>query len=169
MAAVSSVTTGPSGRFEQDGLAPGEYSISVRAAGHASNDLETVRVQSGEESEVRLAVDTGVTALVKLEDPEGQASRLRVEVFDGEDHEVGGLITAQQLRSLFNKGAPPSSSAWAPCPPGRYTVRATSPEGDVDREARDACARATRRSSCSSSWNRRGGLALRAARRERGG
>lgn len=128
---VATATTGAGGRFRRAGLAPGEYTLSVRGEGVAANDAARVVVQSGETSEVRLSVEAGVTVRVALEDPDGAARRARVEVLDGDGREVGALLTQRQLRALFNEGSSSRERVVGPLPPGRYTVRATTEDGRV--------------------------------------
>jgi len=137
VSAVASTTTDATGRFEHDALAPGTYLVSVRADEHASNDEAAVTVRSGETSEVELAVETGTLVRVKLVDPDGLAKRSRVEVFDRDGREVGGLISARALRAQFTEGASSSEHEIGPLPPGRYRVIGTLSDGTtVDRSVR---------------------------------
>lgn len=134
---VAAATTDATGRFEQDGLAPGVYLVSVRSDEHASNDQASVTVRSGEASEVELAVETGTIVKVKLVDPDGLAKRSRVEVFDRDGTEVGGLVSISALQALFSEGSSTSVHEIGPLPPGRYRVVGTLPDGTtVDRSVR---------------------------------
>ena len=137
VSAVSAASTDATGRFEQDGLAPGTYSLSVRSDDYASNDQAAVTVRSGEASEVELSVETGTLVRVKLVDPDGLAKRSRVEVFDRDGRDVSGMVSVSALRALFNEGASSSEHEVGPLPPGRYRVVATLPDGQqVDRSVR---------------------------------
>ena len=131
VARVSGTVTDGAGRFEQTGLAPGTYSLTVRGEALAGDALAAATVESGETTEVELTVETGTMLLVTIEDPEGVLRRARIEVLDGEGRDLGSLLTLQAVQALFNSGASSTEQRLGPVPPGRYTVRATTAEGLV--------------------------------------
>ena len=130
VSSISGTNTNAAGRFEQTGLAPGNYTLSARAEGFAASEATTVRVQSGEMAETEFEVEVGTTLLVTFEDGEGELQRARIEVLDGNGTEVGGMMSIQAMQSIFNEGASSREQRVGPLPPGRYTVRATTPEGE---------------------------------------
>jgi hypothetical protein len=131
---VSGTSTDGVGRFEKEGLAPGSYTLSVRADTLASEDQIAVRVTSSEVVEARLVVETGTRVRVKLEDSGGSARRARIEVFDKNDREVGGLMTVEDMQQMFNEGTSSLERVLGPLAPGRYTVRATTLDGRVSEK-----------------------------------
>ena len=131
---ISGTKTDGGGRFKKTGLAPGDYTLSVRASELASEDQITVHVSSGESVEARLAVEMGTRVRVKLEDAGGDARRARIEVFDKDDREVGGLMTQEDVQRMFNEGTSSIERVVGPLAPGRYTVRATTLDGQVSEK-----------------------------------
>ena len=129
VSSVSGTNTNAAGRFEKTGLAPGSYTLSARAEGFAASESASVRVESGQTAEIEFEVEVGTTLLVTLEDGQGEMQRARVEVLDGNGVEVGGMMTIQAMQSAFNEGASTREQRVGPLPPGRYTVRATTPDG----------------------------------------
>lgn len=131
---VSGTSTDGAGRFKKDGLAPGNYTLSVRADELASEEQLTVRVNSGEDVEAKIVVEKGTRVRVILEDGGGAAQRARVEVFDKDGREVGGLITLKDMQRMFNEGSSTLERVLGPLAPGRYTVRATTLDGKVSEK-----------------------------------
>lgn len=129
---VSGTVTDAVGRFEETGLAPGAYSVSARGEALAAGDAASVAVRSEETAEVELEVELGTLLIVTLEDADGSPQRARVEVFDSDDREVGGMLTMGAMQATFNQGVSSREQRVGPLPPGRYTVRATAPDGRSD-------------------------------------
>jgi len=134
VSSVSGTVTDAVGRFEEDGLAPGAYSISARAEGLAANEATSVSVRSSEVAEVELEIEVGTLLIVTLEEEDGAAQRARVEVLDSDGIEVGGLVTLRSLQSAFNQGTSMREQRVGPLPAGRYTVRAIAADGRVEEK-----------------------------------
>lgn len=126
---ISVQATGASGKFEYEGLAPGEYSVVARAGVQSSPVTERVTVRSGETTEVTIAVDAGTMLLVSLTDTTGADIRSSVSVRDERGHEVNGMLSITELVRRMAGGADPSVQRVGPLPPGTYQVRATAEDG----------------------------------------
>jgi hypothetical protein len=126
---VSGTTSNVAGEFRRDGLAPGDYELSLRSAGLASSRAASASISSDQTTEVRLTLEVGTTLVVTLAEDGESLQRARYEVFDADDREVGGLMTLEQMRSTFNEGGQSSERRIGPLPSGRYTVRATLADG----------------------------------------
>jgi uncharacterized surface anchored protein len=134
---VSGTVTNASGEFRKEGLAPGEYAVSARAAGYASGEDVRVAVASGEQAEARVALGPGTVLVISLEQEDGAELRARFEVFDDDGAEVAGLMTLEELQAIFNEGSSGQGQRVGPFAPGRYTVRATMADGKtVERRVR---------------------------------
>lgn len=131
---VSGTSTDGAGRFKKNGLAPGTYTLSVRSDKLASEDQLTVRVTSGEDVEALIVIEKGTRVRVILEDGGGAARRARIEIFDKDGREVGGLITLKDMQRMFNEGSSTLERVLGPLAPGRYTVRATTLDGKVSEK-----------------------------------
>lgn len=131
---VSATSSNTRGEFRKEGLAPGSYSLSVRADGFASNDALRVQVNSGTDSEVNLRLDAGSYMLAMLDGDELQQVRARYEVFDEAGTEVGSLWSLEDLRETFNQGRESNEQRLGPFPPGKYLVRATLADGRVEEK-----------------------------------
>lgn len=130
-------TTSASGSFEYDGLAPGEYTITARAEGLASNIDTAVRIQSGEVTEATVAVGAGTMLLVSLTDKSGADIRSRVSVLDEHGHEVNGMLSISELMARVSGGVDGKVQRVGPLPPGAYQVRAFAEDGrSASRRAR---------------------------------
>ncbi len=130
VSSISGTTTNAAGEFKQAGLSPGEFRLSARASGYASSDATTVRVVSEETTETRVSLEAATYLVVTLEEKgEPVEMRARYEVFDSNGSEVGSLMTAEQMRSLFNQGGSNKERRMGPLPPGKYTVKATMSDG----------------------------------------
>ena len=134
VSSVSSTTTNAAGEFRYEGLAPGEYSVSVRAEAYASSEVTRLRVAADETTEVRVEVEAATTLVVSVEEEDGAAMRARFEVFDEDGKEVGTLMTVDALRSMFNQGGSALEQKIGPLPAGRYTVRATLSDGQTSEK-----------------------------------
>ncbi|MBI1382511.1 MAG: hypothetical protein GC161_15645 [Planctomycetaceae bacterium] len=126
---ISVQATGASGKFEYDGLAPGEYSVVARAGSQSSPVTERVTVRSGETTEVDIAVDAGTMLLVSLTDTTGADIRSSVSVRDERGHEVNGMLSITELVRRMTGGSDPSVQRVGPLPPGTYEVRAVAEDG----------------------------------------
>jgi len=137
VARVSGTLTNAGGEFRQEGLAPGEYSISARATGHASGAPVRVVVAAGEQAEARVALESATMLVISLEQEGGTERRARFEVLDEDGVEVGSLMTLQEMQTLFNEGSSGLEQRVGPLTAGRYTVRATTADGrTVERRVR---------------------------------
>ena len=128
---VGQAISGAGGVFERPGLNPGRYSLSVRSGSGAANDVAQVEVASGATRNVTLTIETGTILVITVEDPNGALQRARLEVLDGEDREVGGMLTMAAITAMFNEGFSTTEQRVGPVPPDRYTVRATLDDGSV--------------------------------------
>jgi uncharacterized surface anchored protein len=134
VSSVSSTSTNAAGEFRYEGLAPGDYSVSVRAEGYASSEATRLRVAADEVTKVRVEIEAATMLVVSVEEEDGDAMRARFEVFDEDGKEVGSLMTVDALRSMFNQGGAALKQKIGPLPAGRYTVRATLSDGQTSEK-----------------------------------
>ena len=130
---ASSCITDAAGRFTYEGIQPGRFTLRARTGDLACEDSPPVVVAAGEATEVDLVLEGGVDLLVSLTD-EGEPVRARVEVLDDEGRPVGGLLSTDDLESLFAQGFDSRERRVGPVPPGRYTLIATSLDGKEARK-----------------------------------
>ena len=129
--------TNASGKFDYDGLAPGEYSVEASADGLASSGTDKVRIRAGETSSVTVTLEAGTVLLVSLKDKSGQDLRCQVSVVDEQGREVNGMLSLEALIERAMIGTDDDVQRVGPLPPGRYTVSATAADGrTVNRKTR---------------------------------
>lgn len=129
--ALSFRATGPGGTCAYPGLAPGDYTVFARRGASCTRESDAVAVQEGAATTVELALELGVVVRVQLLDKAtGEATRASVTVLDEAQREVSGIYGLQDLQALYSGGSfSPTEYRVGPLPPGRYRVRATTPEG----------------------------------------
>ena len=121
--------TNASGKFEYPGLAPGEYSVTARTASQASSGGVSVRVRSGEPTDITVTVQDGTILVVNLVDRSGADVPARVSVLDSEGREMNGMLSLAEIMARYNGGAGSSVQRVGPLPPGTYEVRAFAEDG----------------------------------------
>jgi Carboxypeptidase regulatory-like domain len=122
-------TTNASGKFEYDGLAPGEYTVTARTKTLSSSASATVLVRAGESTETTVVVDGGTLLLVALTDTSGADIPSRVSVLDEAGREVNGMLSLAELMERINGGLDDKVQRVGPLPAGTYEVRAFADDG----------------------------------------
>ncbi|MFT5051557.1 MAG: hypothetical protein ACI8QZ_002976 [Chlamydiales bacterium] len=118
--------TGGSGRFEQQGLAPGEYTVTARKAGLVSMESEPIRVAADTRSKLTTRVEEGSILWLRIRDKEGP-KRASIRVVDSTGREWGGMFGMEDLQVLYlDGGFSPTEHRIGPLPPGKYRVYAES-------------------------------------------
>lgn len=128
---VSYVRSDPTGRFEWNGLAPGDYTFEAKGDRLVGTQSARVNVQAGAVAEVDLVVEEGAYLIVRVEgsDPAELAQGLvRVDVHDAENRQVVGLFNPEDLEQRAGV-SPPDELKIGPLPPGSYRASATAPGG----------------------------------------
>jgi hypothetical protein len=125
----SFVTTDAAGRFEYKGLAPGRFTFAARKDSLSSAENETVRVESGAKSEVRIVMDPGTMLRVTLEDKSGELVPAVISVTDAQGREVNGMRALEDIMETFQNGVGNLEQSVGPLPPGSYSVRALASDG----------------------------------------
>ena len=92
---VSTAISNVAGQFEQTGLASGSYTLHAKNEFMASAESTPIPVETGKVSQAQLRLVRGTTLRVTLTDEELKQARLRVEVFDENDHEVRPYVDPQ--------------------------------------------------------------------------
>lgn len=129
--------TNASGKFDFDGLAPGDYTVEARAEGQASSGTDAVQVRAGETSNVTVSLAPGTLLLVSLVDRSGKDVRCQVSVRDERGREVNGMLSLEALIERATLGADDDVQRVGPLAPGRYVIVATAADGrTADRKVR---------------------------------
>ena len=125
----SLATTNASGRFEYPGLAPGEYTVTARTSSQAAAAPASVRVRSGEASQVTVAVEPGTVLIVTLTDKTGADIPSRVSVVDAQGREMNGMLGLAEIMERYSGGIGSTEQRVGPLPPGKYRVQAVAEDG----------------------------------------
>lgn len=141
----SSTLTDAEGRFERDGIAPGEVSVSARGDGLASPEVGPLRIREGAETEVELRLGEGTMLRVVVEDPEGRTIRAELSVLDEAGREHASLRSFASMQTFFAEGFSTTEQRVGPLPPGNYEVVVTTSEGHVERRPVKLSGRAERK------------------------
>ena len=131
--AISTVRSGSDGRFSYSRVNPGTYVVSARGDGQASETVGGVVVSAGQDTEVRLEVDTASSLVVRTVEKDDTPVRAEVTVVDSDGREVSGLVGTELFRS-FGEGVSTTEQSFGPLPPGRYTVTARAQDGRTERK-----------------------------------
>ena len=116
--------TDGAGKFEQQGLAPGEYTVTARQGSLVSTESAPVTVNTESTKKLNLRVDSGAVLWIRIRDKEGP-TRASVRVVDSEGREWGGMFGMDDLQMLYlDKGFSPNEHRIGPLPPGKYRVYA---------------------------------------------
>lgn len=129
-----SATTDRHGAFAIERVPAGDVFVVARTADRVSLDAPPVRVPAGGEARAELALRSGVVLHVALEDAEGEPDRAAIRVESEAGHDRVGGATRDELERLATEGVSASRRRVGPLPPGRYTVRATTPDGRAAEE-----------------------------------
>lgn len=126
----SRTTSGPSGKFELDGLTSGEaYFFFARTSDSVSAEPVPAVVRPGEKAEVTLVLAPGTQLRVALRDKAGDPIRARLSVRDESGAEHAGLLGADARDRLMVEGVSSSDLIVGPLPPGKYALVATTADG----------------------------------------
>jgi protocatechuate 3,4-dioxygenase beta subunit len=126
---ISFQATNATGKFEYEGLAPGEYTISARTKDQSSATNTAIRIRSGETTQADIAVDAGTMLLVSLVDTTDADIRSRVSVLDEQGREMSGMLSLTELMQRINGGLDDKVQRVGPLAPGTYEVRAFAEDG----------------------------------------
>lgn len=124
------VASDASGRFSYSGIAPGEYSLSLRNASMVSPEDVEITIRPGEETSVELGVAPGTLLLVVLSDEDNNPVDCAVTVRDEAGRQVNGLWSLADLMAMMQSGEFSSKEQRVgPLPPGEYLVEAIAVDG----------------------------------------
>jgi protocatechuate 3,4-dioxygenase beta subunit len=124
------VASDAAGRFSYGGIAPGEYSLSLRNTELVSPSDVQITIRPGEETSVELDLGPGTILLVLLSDEEGNPIDCAVSVRDASGRQVNGVWSLADLMALMQSGEFSSKEQRVgPLPPGEYKVEAIAVDG----------------------------------------
>jgi Carboxypeptidase regulatory-like domain len=128
--ALSMSTTDASGRAKYKGLGPGTYTIVARKDLLTSTDSGHVKLDEGGSGEVQVALQPGTIVIVTCMGAESKPIRASISVQDESGREVGAMISIGEAMKMFSEnGFSTLERRIGPVPQGKYTVRATDPDG----------------------------------------
>jgi len=129
--ALSMSTTDASGKAKYRGLGPGTYTIVARKDLLTSTDSGHVKLDEGGSGEVRVALQPGTIVIVTcIGGAEAKPIRASISVQDESGREVGAMISIGEAMKMFSEnGFSTLERRIGPVPKGKYTVRATDPDG----------------------------------------
>jgi hypothetical protein len=124
------VASDAGGRFSYGGIAPGEYSLSLRNSTLVTPNDVGVTIREGEESSVELGLGPGTMLHVLLSDEAGNAVDCAVSVRDAAGRQVNGVWSLADLMAMMQSGEFSSKEQRVgPLPPGEYHVEAIAVDG----------------------------------------
>lgn len=131
--ALSMSSTDASGKAKYRGLGPGTYTIVARKDLLTSTDSAHVKLDEGGSGEVQVALQPGTIVIVTcVGGEESKPIRASLSVQDESGREVGAMISIGEAMKLFSEnGFSTMERRVGPLPQGKYTVRATGPDGKV--------------------------------------
>ncbi len=124
-----------SGRFEIEGLGPGEYRVSARLGSAVTAQDVTVQVLADEPAEVQLVLAPGTLLRVEVLDLGAEEVRTAFDsgallsVVDATGAEHATLASVGDLYEAYSTGFSESARTVGPLAPGRYTVRVRTADG----------------------------------------
>jgi carboxypeptidase family protein len=129
--ALSMSTTDASGKAKYKGLGPGSYTIVARKDLLTSTDSAHVKLDEGGSAEVQVALQPGTIVIVTcVGGAEAKPIRASISVQDESGREVGAMISIAEAMKMFSEnGFSTMERRIGPVPQGKYTVRATDPDG----------------------------------------
>jgi hypothetical protein len=129
---LSMVSTDAGGKARYQGLGPGTYTILARKDLLASVDSGHAKIDEGGHAEARVALQPGTILVVTCLGQESKPIRGTISVLDEEGREVGAMISLAEAMKMFNEnGFSTLERRIGPLPQGKYTVRATGPDGKL--------------------------------------
>jgi protocatechuate 3,4-dioxygenase beta subunit len=124
------VASDAGGRFSYSGIAPGEYSLSLRNSTLVSPTDAAITIREGEETSVELGLGPGTILHVLLSDEDGNAVDCAVSVRDASGRQVNGVWSLADLMAMMQSGEFSSKEQRVgPLPPGEYHVEAIAVDG----------------------------------------
>ncbi|MBM3990368.1 MAG: hypothetical protein FJ298_05090 [Planctomycetes bacterium] len=127
---LSMLATDSAGRFTYDGLESGEYTLSARKSGLASDGRARVLVRAGEAANVELVLGAGTLLLVTVSNEDGSPVEATLSVLDDAGREVHDSVSIAEIMEAMTSGAWSSrEQRVGPLAPGKYRVIVTAPDG----------------------------------------
>jgi len=129
---LSMVSTDAGGKARYQGLGPGTYTIVARKDLLASAESAHAKIDEGGKAEARVALQPGTMLVVTCVGDESKPVRASVSVQDEGGREVAGMISLSEAMKMFNEsGFSTTERRIGPLPQGKYTIRATGPDGKL--------------------------------------
>jgi hypothetical protein len=129
---LSMISTDAQGKARYQGLGPGTYTILARKDLLASADSAHAKIDEGGKAEARVALQPGTILVVTCLGEESKPIRGSISVQDEAGRELGSMISLSEAMKMFNEnGFSTLERRIGPLPQGKYTVRATGPDGKV--------------------------------------
>jgi hypothetical protein len=121
--------SGPDGKFEYTGLAPGTYTVEARWHGLASPEGVRVRVEEGEPAEATVRLAPGTMLVVAVVGEDDERVRATVSVLDARDRQVNGMLGFAEIMDRMQGGFASDEQVVGPLPAGSYTVVVIADDG----------------------------------------
>ncbi len=131
----SMINTDNAGRYEYHGLGKGEYSVAARKGGSVSEGSGLVSVRAGETSKADVTLGDGTVFLISVIDRTGATVDARVQVINEAGHEIGGMLSLNEMMNYMGGGFSHDEQRVGPVPPGKYRVEVTLEDGRSKRKS----------------------------------
>lgn len=125
---ISLQTTGPDGRYNYGGVAPGDYTVAARTSTEATAAEANVKVLSEEATPLDLTLEPATMLEVVVTDKEGTPMQAGIEILDSSGRDVAGQFGMADLTGMLSGEFSTTTRNFGPLPPGKYKVIATSGE-----------------------------------------
>ncbi|MDF1798250.1 MAG: carboxypeptidase regulatory-like domain-containing protein [Planctomycetota bacterium] len=125
---VSLQTTGPDGRYNYGGVAPGDYTVAARTTTEATATEADVKVRSEEATTLNLTLEPATMLEVVVTDSEGTPMQAGIEILDSSGRDVAGQFGMADLTGMLSGEFSTTTRNFGPLPPGKYKVVATAGE-----------------------------------------
>ncbi len=122
-------TTDRDGAFKIGYVPAGDVFVCAHTADSVALESYSARVVAGEETSVDVTLGHGVQLRVALEDEDGEPMRAAIRVENEAGHDFAGSSGTEDLEDVAARGVSSTERRVGPLRPGRYTLRATSPDG----------------------------------------
>jgi protocatechuate 3,4-dioxygenase beta subunit len=127
---LSMVATGPDGKANYSGLAPGRYTFSAREGDRASADSPSVEVDVGTTRQVKLTLAGGTMLVVRVVDDKGEAVDAQLVVLDAAGRDLASMMGLAEMQKRFMGGGQNrDEQRIGPLSAGKYRVRAVREDG----------------------------------------
>ncbi|MFO0981575.1 MAG: carboxypeptidase regulatory-like domain-containing protein [Planctomycetota bacterium] len=132
---LSEVASDETGAFQMNGVAPGLYTLHVRARAFAFATQPNVRITAGATNSVTVRLEKGVDVYVRLTGASGEAVRgAFVELLNTDGETLSAYIGIEDLANMLFEGGKEGRYHVGMFAPGAYRARALVPgKGKIEK------------------------------------